>query len=146
MAARRRACPGCGRLLEEAGLTVDLQLPEFGEYLDVLFDRESRADAIFVSSSNDILDADRQLSTYYQAGGIGSSNSNEQLSGLIDDARAEVDADAREALYQEAVQIAYDEAYFLWLINNEDIYGMSERMTWTPRVDSKLLIKEMSAS
>ena len=130
---------------EQAGLTVDLQLPEFGEYLDVLFDRENRADAIFVSSSNDILDADRQLSTYYQAGGIGSSNSNEQLSGLIDDARAEVDADVREGLYQEAVQIAYDEAYFLWLINNQDIYGMSERMTWTPRVDSKLLIKEMSA-
>ncbi|WP_420637821.1 ABC transporter substrate-binding protein [Candidatus Poriferisocius sp.] len=130
---------------QEAGLDVDLQLPEFGEYLDVLFDRESRADAIFVSSSNDILDADRQLSTYYQAGGIGSSNSNEQLSGLIDEARAEVDADAREALYQEAVQIAYDEAYFVWLINNEDIYGLSERMSWSPRVDSKLLIKEMSA-
>ncbi len=131
---------------EEAGLNVDLQLPEFGEYLDVLFDRDSRADAIFVSSSNDILDADRQLSTYYQAGGIGSSNSNERLSALIDEARAEVDADAREALYQEAVQIAYDEAYFVWMINNEDIYGLSERMSWNPRVDSKLLIEEMSAS
>lgn len=131
---------------EEAGLTVDLQLPEFGQYLDVLFDRENRADAIFVSSSNDILDADRQLSTYYQAGAIGASNSNDQLSVLIDDARAEVDADAREALYQEAVQIAYDEAYFVWLINNEDIYGLSERMTWSPRVDSKLLIKEIRIS
>lgn len=131
---------------EEAGLNVDLQLPEFGEYLDVLFDRDSRADAIFVSSSNDILDADRQLSTYYQAGGIGSSNSNEELSRLIDEARAEVDADARETLYQEAVQIAYDEAYFVFLINNQDIYGLSERMVWVPRVDSKLLIKEMAVS
>ena len=35
----------------EAGLVVDLQTPEFGAYLDVLFDRENRADAIFVSSS-----------------------------------------------------------------------------------------------
>lgn len=131
---------------EAAGLTVDLQLPEFGEYLDVLFDRENRADAIFVSSSNDILDADRQLSTYYQAGAIGASNSNEELSALIDAGRAEVDADARAAIYQEAVQIAYDEAYFVWLINNEDIYGLSERMSWTPRVDSKLLVKEMAAS
>jgi peptide/nickel transport system substrate-binding protein len=131
---------------EDAGLVVDLQLPEFGEYLNVLFDRENRADAIFVSSSNDILDADRQLSTYYQAGGIGSSNSNEQLSTLIDDGRSELDPAARTATYQEAVKLAYDEAYFVWLINNQDIYGLSERMQWTPRVDSKLLVSEMSVS
>ncbi|MGD9705769.1 MAG: ABC transporter substrate-binding protein, partial [Acidimicrobiia bacterium] len=48
----------------EAGLTVNLGILEFGAYLDVLFDRENRADSVFVSSSNDILDADRQLSTY----------------------------------------------------------------------------------
>ena len=131
---------------EDAGLVVDLQLPEFGEYLNVLFDRDSRADAIFVSSSNDILDADRQLSTYYQAGGIGSSNSNADLSALIDAGRSELDADTRSGIYQEAVAIAYDEAYFVWLINNQDIYGLSERMMWTPRVDSKLLVKEMAVA
>jgi len=131
---------------EDAGLVVDLQLPEFGEYLNVLFDRESRADAIFVSSSNDILDADRQLSTYYQAGGIGSSNSNADLSSLIDAGRSELDAEARAAIYQEAVALAYDEAYFVWLINNQDVYGLSERMVWTPRVDSKLLVKEMAVN
>jgi peptide/nickel transport system substrate-binding protein len=131
---------------EDAGLVVDLQLPEFGEYLDVLFDRESRADAIFVSSSNDILDADRQFSTYLQAGGIGSSNSDAELSGLIDEGRAEIDAAAREAIYQEVNQIAFDQAYLLNIINNEDIYGLSERMQWTPRVDSKLLVAEMSVT
>lgn len=131
---------------EEAGLVVDLQLPEFGEYLDVLFADGNRADAIFVSSSNDLLDADRQLSSYYAPSGIGASNSNEQLQELVDSARAELDPDAREALYQEAVALAYDEAYFVWLINNEDIYGLSERLQWQPRVDSKVLIKEMTVS
>lgn len=131
---------------EEVGLVVDLQLPEFGEYLGVLFDRENRADAIFVSSSNDILDPDRQLSTYLQAGGIGASNSNPDLSDLIDRGRAEVDAVAREAIYQEAMQIAFDEAYLANIINNEDIYGLSTRMQWTPRVDSKLLVAEMSVT
>lgn len=131
---------------EQAGLVVDVQLPEFGEYLDVLFDRENRADAIFVSSSNDILDADRQLSTYYQAGGIGASNSDEELSGLITAGRSELDPDVRAKTYQDAVKLAYDEAYFVWLINNQDIYGLSERMIWTPRVDSKLLVSEMAMS
>ena len=131
---------------EDAGLVVDLQLPEFGEYLDVLFDRESRADAIFVSSSNDILDADRQFSTYLQPGGVGSSNSDATLSELIDQGRAEIDAEAREGIYQEVSQIAFDQAYLLNIINNEDIYGLSERMQWTPRVDSKLLVAEMSVT
>jgi peptide/nickel transport system substrate-binding protein len=129
-----------------AGLQVYLQTPEFGAYLDVLFDRDNREDAIFVSSSNDLLDPDRQLSTYYQAGGIGSSNTDEELSGLIDQGRAELDADAREAVYNDAVQIAYDQAYFAFLAANQDLYGTSERLDWTPRVDSKLLVKEMSVT
>ena len=129
-----------------AGLEVDLQTPEFGAYLDILFDRENREDAIFVSSSNDILDPDRQLSTYYQAGGIGSSNSDAELSALIDEGRAELDPDARDAIYQDAVAIAYDQAYFAWLVSNQDIYGMSERLSYTPRVDSKLLVKDMSVT
>jgi peptide/nickel transport system substrate-binding protein len=128
----------------EAGLQVDLQTPGFDEYLDVLFDRESRADAIFVSSSNDLLDADRQLSTFYQAGGVGSSNSDEELASLIDQAGAELDPEGRTPIYNEALQLAYDQAYFTWLVNNKDLYGLSERVEWTPRVDSKLLVSEMA--
>ena len=62
-----------------------------------------------MSSSNDILDADRQLSTYYQAGGIGSSNSNQELSDLIDQGRSELEPDARAKTYNDAVALAYDE-------------------------------------
>lgn len=129
-----------------AGLDVQLDILEFGAYLDVLFDRTNRADAIYVSSSNDILDPDRQLSTYYQAGGIGSSNSDTELSGLIDQGRQELDPAVRQTTYEQAVKIAYDGAYFVWLVNNQDLYGLSERLTWTPRVDSKLLVKEMSVT
>lgn len=130
----------------EAGLVVDLQTPEFGAYLDVLFDRENRADAIFVSSSNDILDPSRQLATYYAAGGIGSSNSDATLKDLVDQGRLELDPAKRAEIYQEAVKIAYDAAYFVWLVSNQDLYGLSERLVWNPRVDSKLLIKEMSVT
>ena len=82
-----------------------------------------------MSSSNDILDPDRQLSTYYQAGGIGSSNSDADLSALIDEGRSELDPDARAAIYQDAVKLAYDQAYFAWLVSNQDLYGLCERLT-----------------
>lgn len=129
---------------EAAGLSVNLQIMEFGAYLDELFNREARADAIFVSSSNDLLDADRQLSTYYQAGGVGSSNTDQVLSDLVTEGRQTTDQAERAAIYEEAMQVAYDGAYFVWLVNNEDIYGMSEDLSWQPRVDAKLLLAEMS--
>jgi peptide/nickel transport system substrate-binding protein len=130
----------------EAGLKVDLQALEFGSYLDVLFDRSSRADAIFVSSSNDILDPSRQLNTYYASSGIGSSNNNDELLELVQSGQRELDEGGRQSIYEQAVQIAYDGAYFTFLVSNEDLYGLSERLQWTPRVDSKLLVKEMSVS
>jgi peptide/nickel transport system substrate-binding protein len=130
----------------EAGLKVDLQALEFGAYLDVLFDRENRADAIFVSSSNDLLDPSRQLNNYYASTGIGASNSDAELLDLVQRGQSELDSDARAKLYQDAVKIAYDGAYFTFLVSNEDLYGMSERLQWTPRVDSKLLVKEMSVT
>jgi peptide/nickel transport system substrate-binding protein len=130
----------------EVGLDVQLEILEFGAYLDVLFDRENRADSIYVSSSNDLLDPDRQLATYYQAGGIGSSNTNQELSDLITQGRETLDAAERQAIYEQAVQIAYDQAYFVWIVNNQDIYGLSEDLQWQPRVDSKLLVKEMSVA
>ena len=99
-----------------------------------------------MSSSNDILDPDRQLATYYQAGGIGSSNSDEELSALIDQGRCRARPGRSRRHLPEAVQIAYDDAYFVLLVNNQDIYGLSERMEWTPRVDSKLLVKEMAVT
>jgi peptide/nickel transport system substrate-binding protein len=130
----------------DAGLKVDLKSPEFGAYLDVLFDRKNREDAIFVSSSNDILDPSRQLNTYYASDGVGSSNSDQQLADLVHQGQSTLDPAQRDTIYQQAVKIAYDGAYFTFLVSNEDLYGMSKRMQWTPRVDSKLLVKEMSVT
>lgn len=130
----------------EAGLAPDVQIYEFGEYLNRLFDRETRAAAIFVSSSNDLLDPSRQLGTYYSPEGIGSSNQDPEMLDWVNDAAVETDTTAREGLYHDATARACDDAYFGFLLNIEDSYGTSERLVWSPRVDAKLLVKEMSVS
>lgn len=132
-----------GAQLSEVGLVPDIQIYEFNEYLNRLFDRETRPDAIYVASSNELLDADRTLSGEYHQDGIEASNTDAELANLVDAARTEADVEARQDLYEEATRIACDEAYFLFLFNTEDIYGMSERLVWEPRVDAKLLVQEM---
>lgn len=37
---------------------------------------------------------------------------------------------------------ANDEAYVNALLRVQDIYGLSERVEWTPRVDGKIFIKD----
>jgi len=128
---------------DQVGIKAKVRIFEFNEYLNRLFDRKTRADAIFVVSSNELLDADKSFSAYYKAGGIGSSNTDAELAGLIDKARTETDVEKRTSLYHQAVKRAYDQAYFVWLLNIEDVYGMSKRLNWSARVDAKMLVHEM---
>jgi peptide/nickel transport system substrate-binding protein len=128
---------------EAVGIKPKVRIFEFNEYLNRLFDRKTRGDAIFVVSSNELLDADKSFSAYYRAGGIGSSNSDKELAALIDKARTETDVAKRTSMYHLAVKLAYEQAYFVWLLNIEDIYGVSARLDWPARVDAKILVKEM---
>ena len=128
---------------QAVGIKAKVRIFEFNEYLNRLFDRKTRADGIFVVSSNELLDADKSFSAYYRSGGIGSSNSDKELAALIDQARTETDVAKRAALYHQAVKRAHDQAYFVWLLNIEDIYGVSARINWPARVDAKILVNEM---
>lgn len=129
---------------QAVGIKPQVRIFEFTEYLNRLFDRKTRGDAIFVASSNELLDADKSFSAYYRAGGIGSSNSDAELAALIDGARTETDMTKRSAMYHQAVKRAHDQAYFTWLLNIEDIYGVSDKISWPARVDAKILVKEMT--
>jgi peptide/nickel transport system substrate-binding protein len=129
-----------------AGLRVDVQIFEFDEYLNRLFDSETRAPAIFVTSSNELLDAGRQLGAFYHMDGIGGSNEDAEMAAMIDEAAVETDVDAREDLYHQITKKACDDAYFTFLLNIEDTYGMSERLEWEPRVDAKIIVNEMELS
>jgi peptide/nickel transport system substrate-binding protein len=128
---------------DKVGIKTKVRIFEFNEYLNRLFDRKTRADAIFVVSSNELMDADKSFSAYYKSGGIGSSNTDKELASLIDTARTETNMVKRSVLYHKAVKHAYDQAYFVWLLNIEDVYGVSKRVEWTGRVDAKLLVNEM---
>jgi peptide/nickel transport system substrate-binding protein len=120
----------------EAGLDVEVQFYEFDEYLDRLFDRETRAP--------ELLDAARVTGAYYAIDGVGSSNDDQELTGLLEQAAVETDDAARDELYAQATEHACDQAYFAFLLNIHDIYGMSERLEWEPRADAKLIVNEMA--
>jgi peptide/nickel transport system substrate-binding protein len=140
----REIVEAVSQMWSEAGLKVDVKIFEFNEYLKRLFDRNARPDAIFVSNSNELMDADRPLSAYYSLSGPGSSNADADMKADIDAARTETDTAKRAALYHKIVAHAREKAYFAWLVVLSDLYGTSARLEWEPRTDAKLLVKEMT--
>jgi peptide/nickel transport system substrate-binding protein len=140
----REIIEAVAQMWTEAGLKVDVKIFEFNEYLKRLFDRNIRPDAVFVSNSNELMDADRPLSAYYSMSGPAASNSDAEMKADIDTARTETDPAKRATLYHKIVSHARDKAYFAWLVVLSDLYGTSSRLVWAPRTDAKLLVKEMT--
>lgn len=130
----------------EIGINVDIKIYEFGEYLNQLFDKNHRPDAIFVQNSDELLDADRPMTSMYESGASYASNNDMEMAETVRAARVETDVAARAALYAAVTQKAYDDAYLVPLLNLEDVYGFSSRLVWEPRIDAKLLVREMSVS
>jgi peptide/nickel transport system substrate-binding protein len=140
----REIVEAVAQMWSDAGLKVDVKIFEFSEYLKRLFDRNARPDAIFVSNSNELMDADRPLSAYYSLSGPASSNADAAMKADIDAARTETDPAKRAALYHKILSHAREQAYFAWLVVLSDLYGTSARLNWEPRTDAKLLVKEMA--
>jgi peptide/nickel transport system substrate-binding protein len=130
----------------EIGLQATVDIQEFSIYLDSLMGEGPRPDAIFIANSNELLDADRESSFIYHMDGAAASNSDAEMAALIDEARVETDVAKREEMYHEIQQRVHDQHYTVPLFNLQDIYGLSERMEWTPRPDAKLMISEMQVA
>ena len=142
----RELIEAVGQYWSEAGLNVNYQIEEFGQYLTLLFDKENRPDAIFVVNSDELLDADRPISSGYESGSGFASNKDMDMQAKAQAARIETDVAKRKALYDAITQKAFDDNYLAPLLNVQDIYGISERVEWQPRVDAKLIVKEMKVT
>jgi peptide/nickel transport system substrate-binding protein len=131
--------------LRDAGININVKIVEWSDWLDLLFARADKApDIQFSAHDNSLLDADRTLSALYHSEGSQAAYKNEEVDSLVDEARTETDVAKREEMYHKAIQIAHAEAALVPLVNLEDIYGLSERLQWEPRLDGKMLVYEMS--
>ncbi|MGW9064669.1 ABC transporter substrate-binding protein [Achromobacter animicus] len=128
---------------EAAGLKVNFRVLAWAEYLDALNKNRVPTEAQISSShSNQLLDADRTLSAYYAEGGVAAANDNAELRKLIEDARQEADPAKRQALYSKALQIGRDQAYLVFLLDGGEIFGLSKRVDFSPRVDGLIPLKD----
>lgn len=131
--------------LTEVGINVQVKIVEWSAWLDLLFAGAEKApDLQFSSHDNVLLDADRTLSALFHSKGSQAAYSNPEVDKLVDEGRTETDVTKREEMYHKVVQIVHDEAACIFLLNLDDVYGLSKRLEWTPRLDGRILVKEMT--
>jgi len=130
----------------EVGVTAEIFIPEFSEYIDRLIDRENRPDAIFVPHDNILFDGDRTLSAYYHSQGCCGSMDPSEADDWIDAARTEIDQDARLKLYQDVGQAGHDGAWYVWLISIPNVYGGTDRIDWSARADGLIHVTDITVS
>ncbi len=129
------------------GLDVKVDIYEWSDFLSRIRNRDVRPQTFYASSSNDLFDADRPTTqTLHATDGSSSSNSNAALGEIITKARYETDPEARKALYSQILTEAHEEAYLVWLLWSQDIYGLTSRIEWTPRPDGKILVKTITVT
>ena len=96
---------------------------------------------------NPLFDADRTYTAYLEAGkGSMSSAVRPDLDAIIARARTEADPAKRDALYAQIAGAAAQDYLYVFLLQAEDLYGLSSRLRWQPRTDGKIIVKEMQVA
>lgn len=119
--------------LGEVGINVEVQYNEWGTHLDKIVNR--RTGDMFYLGWGPALDALGTLAYLFVGDATYSSYQNPEVEALIAEASTTVDDDARRDLWNQVQQMVYDDAGWLFLWQQHDIYGVANDVDWTPRPD-----------
>lgn len=135
--------------LEAVGLQVELKPLEWGIYVDQIMTHQLDTDLWLIGWGNSLFDADGTLYSWFRSGQRfyyfdPSAGQRRQLDDLLDQARTSLDRNQRGEYYRQALNILHDATPWLMLYQQMDIYGVSERVNWTPRADEAIILYDAS--
>jgi peptide/nickel transport system substrate-binding protein len=138
--------------LAQVSVRAELRVQEWSSYVGQVLERQVPTEAYLIGWGNNLFDADNTLfSLLYggtAAGGpaqvVFSYLQNSELDQRLFEARGTVDQERRAALYQEALEIVREEAPWLFLYQQVDIYGVADRVLWEPRPDELIWAPDIS--
>jgi peptide/nickel transport system substrate-binding protein len=131
--------------LEEVGVHANLSILELSAYYGAMLNPEkaSQSELAFISVSGELLDAQKTLNGWFACEGAANVYCNEEIDQMIAEARVETDAEAREKLLRDTWQALHDDAASIFLISPQNIWGLTERLDYQPRVDSEVRVADM---
>ena len=131
--------------LGEIGVEVSLEVMEWGTYVNAVTAERTAAPLYFLGwGSVPGLDADGIYIPLLGTGQNLSYYSNPELDEVAKRARQTMDENERLRLYSEAAQITHEDAPWIFLWNQYDLYGVSDRLDWDPVSFEKIWLYDAS--
>ncbi len=124
-------------MLRNIGLTVTYDVMEWGVYVNHINERKL-SDLYLLGWGGATVDAEGTFGPLLYSGNPLSYFSNAEVDALIDRGRTTVDAEERQAIYSELSHLLAEEAPWVYLHQQVDVYGLSSQLDWQPRSDERL--------
>jgi peptide/nickel transport system substrate-binding protein len=130
--------------LTENGIKTNVKIvAEWGAFVRSILDHKT--EDIFMSGwCLPSLDPDHWVTPNLKTGEPVSQYSNPEVDKLMEQARAEMSAEKRKQLYSQLLRLIREEAPYIFGYQQMDIYGVDNRLKWTPRGDESIRLTEIS--
>jgi len=129
--------------LTDNGIKTSVKIVgEWGAYVRSVLDHKT--EDIFMNGwCLPSLEPDHWVTPNLHTGEPVSQYSNPDVDKLMGQARAEMNADKRKQLYTQLLRLIHDDAPWIFGYQQMDIYGVSNRLKWTPRGDESIRLTEI---
>jgi len=122
---------------QKAGFKPRVQVAEWGAYFKRYLGKQMQ-DAYLLGLGGPMQDGD-ELFNLVSSKGRGLYYKHEKVDELFDLGRSTTDAARRKKIYSDLARVMVEDATWVFLMQQVDIYATRERLAWTPRADQWLL-------
>lgn len=132
--------------LAEVGVKTEVIRTDFNQYREdgrIPGTEPGAMDLKYGWNSNEFADGSRILS-HITCDGPSSKICIPEVDELMQAAASTLDDEARAEAYQEVWAILRDDPYAIYLLQQNLLYGTSERLVWEPRPDDEYYVAEMA--
>ena len=139
-------CSAVAGELQKVGLKVEVEINESGQYTDKLAGKKDFAPLFIRSSGNIIPDIENGVNDMIRLPPSPARFHSDRLEALYLKLQATADPAGRLALSKQVAQTMHEEVPAIFLFNYLDIYGLRDRVNWTPRFNQWILPNEVAYS
>jgi len=130
--------------LGAVGIKVEVKPAEFNEYFNRWLAK--KIEGLYFLGFGGATDADGVLGSHFDSKRRGLYYNSPQSDDLIHQSMAELDTAKRENLYHQLMGYLHDQAPWIFLYDEEDIYGVVKTLKWQPVADERISAFDMSFS
>ncbi len=132
--------------LNDVGFDAEVRLAEWTRFRAgsrIKGDQPGAYDLRYGWNSNEWFDGARTRS-HVTCDGSSSKLCDEYVTEQFEQAGSTTDQDLRNILYQRAWARLHENPHAIYLLQQDLIYGATERLVWQPRLDDEYLVSEMA--